>query len=99
MLTIANKRVEQLKANGFANAMVYDPPGVGGTGVVTVVAHGDMLDAYRLPSDPTVPVAVWLWKKALRWMGSLGMLMGVGIATLHYLRFGPKHAPGSRDSQ
>ncbi len=39
MLEVADKRVDQLKANGFAQAAVYDPPGVGGTGVVTVLAY------------------------------------------------------------
>ena len=30
MLEVATRRVEQLKANGFPDAAVYDPPGVGG---------------------------------------------------------------------
>src|SRR5437867_2161908 len=41
MLGIGLLRVEQLKANGFTNAALYDPPGVGGTAVVTVLAYGD----------------------------------------------------------
>ena len=48
-----NARVEQLKANGFAQAAVYDPPGVGGTGVVTVLAFGDRPELYGLPRNPT----------------------------------------------
>lgn len=90
LLEIANKRVAQLQANGFKNAMVYDPPGVGGTGVVTVVAFGDRLNDYGLPSDPAVPLAVRMWKKPLKWLGNLGMIAGVMIASVHYLRFGPK---------
>jgi len=35
----AEHRVEQVKGDGFANAGVYDPPGVGGTGVVEDVLH------------------------------------------------------------
>ena len=50
MLEVANTRVEQLKANGFPQAAVYDPPGVGGTGVVTVLAFGDRPELYGLPS-------------------------------------------------
>ena len=91
MLAAANHRVDQLKANGFKNAMVYDPQGVGGTGVVTVVSHGDRLDEYGLPPNPSIPLAVTLWKKPLRWLGGLGMIAGVLIASLHYLRYGPKH--------
>lgn len=93
MLEVAHRRVDQLKSNGFANAAIYDPPGVGGTGVVTVLAHGDKLDAYRLPLNPRIPLAVTLWKKPLKWLGNLGMIAGLLIATLHYLRYGPKHVP------
>jgi formate dehydrogenase iron-sulfur subunit len=93
MLDIAGRRVAQLKANGFPNAGIYDPPGVGGTGVVTVLAHADKPELYRLPKDPSVPAAVSLWKHPIKWLGSFGMIAGVLIATLHYLRFGPKHVP------
>src|ERR1017187_421919 len=58
LLEIGGRRVAQLKANGFPNAGIYDPPGVGGTGVVTVLAHADKPELYRLPKAPTVPVAV-----------------------------------------
>ncbi len=90
MLEAAHQRVDQLKANGFKNAEVYDPPGVGGTGVVTVVAHGDRLDEYGLPRNPSIPLALILWKKPLRWLGTFGMIAGVVTASLHYLRYGPK---------
>src|SRR5512142_1369441 len=45
MVQKAKARVAQLKAAGFANAAVYDPSGVGGTGVVTVLAFGDQPEA------------------------------------------------------
>ena len=51
------RRVDQLKANGFAQAALYDPQGVGGTSVVTVLAHGDHPEWYGLPADPHVPLA------------------------------------------
>jgi len=90
MLEVANRRVEQLKASGFAQAAVYDPPGVGGTGVVTVLAFGDQPELYGLPRNPTVPAAVWLWKGPLKWIGNLGMLGGLALAAIHYVRFGRK---------
>ena len=43
-----------------------------------------------LPSNPRVPILVQLWKKPLRWVGNLGMLVGVFGVFIHYLRFGPK---------
>jgi formate dehydrogenase iron-sulfur subunit len=41
MLTLGKERVGQLKADGFANAGLYDPPGVGGTHVIAVRAAGE----------------------------------------------------------
>lgn len=99
MLDIANKRVKQLKENGFEHAMVYDPPGVGGTGVVTVVAHGDRLADYLLPDNPSIPMAVTLWKSPLKWLGNVGILGGVLIAAFHYLRYGPKRHEGGEHEE
>jgi formate dehydrogenase beta subunit len=93
MLGVANTRVEQLKANGFAQAAVYDPPGVGGTGVVTVLAFGDQPELYGLPRDPRVPLAVQVWKGPLKWLGNTAMLGGVLAAAVHFLRYGRKHVP------
>ena len=90
MLDIAHRRVEQLKANGFPNAAVYDPPGVGGASVVTVLALGDQPELYGLPRDPTVPVSVRLFKGAFRWTSSLAIPAGILVAALHYLRYGRK---------
>jgi len=95
MLKVANHRVDQLKANGFPQAAVYDPPGVGGTGVVTVLAFGDRPELYGLPQNPTVPAAVRLWKGPLKWVGNLAMIGGLFAAAVHYIRFGRKHGEGS----
>jgi formate dehydrogenase beta subunit len=96
MVDAGRRRVEQLKAAGFTNAGLYDPPGVGGTGVITVLAHADRTALYRLPANPSIPWAVSLWKKPLKWLGTLGMVAGVAIAGLHYLRYGPKHVPETK---
>ena len=93
MLQIANHRVEQLKANGYPQAAVYDPPGVGGTSVVSVLAFGDRPELYGLPADPTVPAAVTFWKGPLKWIGNLGILGGLAVAAVHYVRFGRKADP------
>jgi formate dehydrogenase beta subunit len=90
MLEIAHRRVDQLKANGFPQAAVYDPPGVGGTGVVTVLALGDRPELYGLPRDPAVPATVRAWKGALKWTGNLAIVGGILAAVLHYVRFGRK---------
>ncbi len=99
MLEVAGHRVEQLKEDGFAQAAVYDPPGVGGTGVVSVLAFGDRPELYGLPKDPTVPAAVRVWKGALKWTGNAALLGGLFVAALHYIRYGRKHGPDAVPSR
>jgi formate dehydrogenase beta subunit len=97
MLELANGRVQQLKGNGFAQAAVYDPPGVHGTSVITVLAHGDHPEYYDLPADPHVPWGVKLWKKVLRPVGVLAIFGAVAGAFAHYTKFGPKESRGASD--
>jgi formate dehydrogenase beta subunit len=95
MVALGHIRVGQLKANGFAQATLYDPQGVHGTSVVTVLAHGDHPEWYGLPADPHVPWGVKLWKKVLRPIGGLAILGAVLGAFAHYTRFGPKKVEGA----
>jgi formate dehydrogenase beta subunit len=90
MVALGHTRVEQLKANGFANAVLYDPPGVGGTGVVTVLGHGDHPEWYGLPRDPSVPLAVRFWKSVLRPLGVAAIFGAVLGAIGHFMYQGPK---------
>jgi len=90
MLGLANKRVSQLKADGFSEASVYDPPGVGGLGVITVLKYGSTPELYGLPRDPNIPWFVQLWKHPLKWIGNLAIFGGIVGTFIHYLRFGPK---------
>jgi formate dehydrogenase beta subunit len=92
MKAAANTRAQQLRDHsGYPNAGVYDPPGVGGTGVIYVLHDATHPEAYGgLPRDPHVPWVVRLWKKPVKWLGNFAMLAGVVGVSLHYLRFGPK---------
>ena len=91
MLELGRRRVAQLKASGYANAALYDPAGVGGTGVVTVLAHGDHPEWYGgLPGSPSVPWGVALWKKILRPLGFLAIVGAVIGAFGHHLYHGNK---------
>jgi formate dehydrogenase iron-sulfur subunit len=90
LLQKASARVGQLKAAGFKDAAIYDPPGVGGTSVVSVLAFGTIPEAYGLPVNPTVPLAVQFWKAPLKWIGTVAIFAGVIGTFIHYLRFGPK---------
>jgi formate dehydrogenase beta subunit len=90
MVALGHTRVEQLKANGFADAVLYDPQGVGGTGVVTVLGHGDHPEWYGLPGDPHVPVGVRFWKSVLRPLGVVAIFGAVLGAIGHFMYQGPK---------
>ena len=93
MLALGQERVGQLKADGFSKAGVYDPPGVGGTGVVTVLKFADRPELYGLPKDPTVPAVVQVVRGALRPLGLLAMGAVVIGFFRHCLRFGPRAPP------
>ena len=97
MVALGNARVAQLKKNGFAQAALYDPDGVKGTGVVTVLAHGDHPDWYSLPADPHVPWGVKFWKSVLRPVGAIAIFGAVIAAFAHYTNFGAKKVRGSDD--
>src|SRR5437660_9271886 len=88
LLALADHRVRQLKDNGFANAMLYDPPGVGGTSVITVLRHGDHPEWYGLPKDPTVPTTVSVWKRVLHPIGFIAMAAAVFGSIGHFMAFG-----------
>ena len=51
-------RITDLKSRGFANAGLYDPPGVGGTHVMYVLHHADKPEIYAgLPQQIRSPRA------------------------------------------
>ncbi len=95
ILQLASGRVAQLKSNGFENAVVYDPKGVGGTSVVTVLAHGDHPDWYGLPADPHVPLLVKFGKSILRPLGVIAIFGAVIGAFGHYMNHGRKGVQGA----
>jgi formate dehydrogenase beta subunit len=95
MLELARGRVAQLQGDGFAQAAVYDPAGVGGTTVVTVLKYGDHPEWYGLPPSPRVPLLVKLWKKVLRPIGGLAVLGAIAGVVSHYMNHGPKSVRGA----
>jgi formate dehydrogenase beta subunit len=100
MVALGKQRVEQLKASGYQNAALYDPEGVGGTGVVTVLAFGDHPEWYgELPKNPKIPIGVQFWKKFLRPLGFLAIAAAAIGAFGHHLYHGNKgHVdPGPAD--
>lgn len=89
MVALGEQRVATLKASGQTDATLYNPEGVSGTTVVTVLAHGDHPEWYGLPKDPHVPLAVMASRTLLRPIGLLAMAGSIGAVLGHYLKFGP----------
>jgi formate dehydrogenase beta subunit/formate dehydrogenase gamma subunit len=88
----AEHRAEQLRtADGFKQAGVYDPAGVGGTGVIYVLHHADRPELYgALPREPKIDPQIAFWKGPLKPIG--GILFGLSLvsAAVHYLKSGPR---------
>ena len=97
LLRQAERRAEVLKADGHANAGVYNPAGVGGTNVLYVLKDATEPEAHGLPSDPTIPLSVTLWKGPLKWLGTMALAGGILGSFFHYLKFGPKHSGDEED--
>jgi formate dehydrogenase beta subunit len=99
MVALGNARVAQLRTDGFAQAALYDPQGVGGTGVVTVLRFGDHPEWYGLPASPRVPIGTRFWKNIVRPLGLIAIVGAVVGAFGHYLNFGKKEVKGAADSE
>jgi formate dehydrogenase iron-sulfur subunit len=91
------KRTADLKARGFANAGLYDPPGVGGTHVMYVLQHADRPELFAgLPNDPKISPWVSVWKGVTKPLLSIGLGLAVLGAFFHYVTRGPKEEePGA----
>src|SRR5688500_18503036 len=86
MIQHANARIEDLKSRGFANAGLYDPPGVGGTHVMYVLHHADKPEIYAdLPKDPKISPVVELWKGLTKYAGLTAIASFVGLGFLHHV--------------
>lgn len=98
MLALAHHRIDELKERGFAQAAVYDPPGVNGTHVFFVLPHGDHPESYGLPQNPSVSPIVKLWRSSeARGLGAFTMFAVLAAGILHYMRNGPLEVPEEKD--
>jgi formate dehydrogenase iron-sulfur subunit len=90
MLHHAEGRIVDLKSRGFAQAGIYDGPGVGGTHVMYVLQHADKPELYHgLPKDPGISPMVSVWKGVLKPIASLAFGFGILGAAFHYITKGP----------
>jgi formate dehydrogenase iron-sulfur subunit len=90
MVSLGERKVERLRERGFARPALYDPSGVGGTHMMYVVPHGDRLEEYDLPEEPTASPGALSALYGLRKLGAPALGLGLVAAGLHYLGFGPQ---------
>ncbi len=90
MLSLAERKVEGLKARGLEHAMVYNPSGVGGTHMMYVIPHGDRLEDYELPNNPVAKPGAIAGLTGLKKIGASLFGFGLLSAVLHYLALGPE---------
>lgn len=95
MVARGEETVERLKERGFEHATLYDPAGVGGTHMMYVVPHGDRLEEYDLPEDPTASPGALAALVGLKKLGAGAMGLGLVAAALHYLKYGPEEPEGA----
>ena len=82
----ADSRIKDLKSRGFANAGLYDPPGVSGTHVMYVLHHADQPQIYAdLPKDPRISPLVELWKGTAKYFGMAAMGLLAVVSVVHHL--------------
>jgi formate dehydrogenase iron-sulfur subunit len=96
----ADGRIKDLKSRGFANAGLYDPPGVDGTHVMYVLHHADKPQIYAgLPANPRISPIVEFWKGITKYAG-LAAMAGMAIfGALHYFVAGPNDVSADEEEK
>jgi formate dehydrogenase iron-sulfur subunit len=96
----AEKRIADLKSRGYANAGLYDPPGVGGTHVMYVLHHADKPEIYAgLPNNPRISPIVEVWKGVTKYAGLSVIAAFAAIGFFHHLVNGANRVSREEEDQ
>ena len=96
----AAERIADLKSRGFANAGLYDPPGVGGTHVMYVLHHADKPAIYAgLPDDPRISPLVEPWKGVTKYAGLAVMGIAAAASVFHIAIAGRNRVTAEDDEE
>ncbi len=99
MVEKGKKIVQSLKERGYKNATLYDPEGVGGTGYIYVLPHGDHVKDYNLPENPRIDASIGLWKGPLKTLGSIALWGTLIGAFLQLILWGPIKVFGGKEEK
>ena len=95
----ADDRIADLKSRGYANAGLYDPPGVGGTHVMYVLHHADKPNIYSdLPDNPRISPVIKTWKGVTKFAGLAFMGFAAASSLLHGF-FARPNRPTAEDEE
>ncbi|VEA98790.1 formate dehydrogenase N subunit beta [Klebsiella pneumoniae] len=90
MLEVAEERVAKLKKRGYANAGIYNPPGVGGTPRDVRPASCRPAGAVsQAAKEPQIDTSISLWKGALKPLAAAGFIAHLRRADLPLHRYRP----------
>ena len=94
------EKVAKLHDRGLDDAVFYDPEGVNGLHMTYVVPHGEILEEYGLPAEPTVKAGLTFFPLigALRKLGSVAMWAGLIGSAVFFLRTGRRFPPPEDES-
>ena len=96
----AGERIVDLKSRGFANAGLYDPPGVGGTHVMYVLHHADRPSLYAgLPNQPHISAFVAAWKGIFKPVALAGIAFTAIAGFFHWVVAGPNEVEAKDETE
>jgi formate dehydrogenase iron-sulfur subunit len=82
------KRSELIAKATAAKKTLYGENDLLGLGVVYALEGPP--EKYGLPSSPSIPMSIFLWKDVIKPLGILGFWGSIGAMLLHYVTIGPK---------
>ena len=82
------KRSDLIASAKAAGKKLYGESDLSGLGVVYALEGPP--EQYGLPSKPSIPMSIFLWKDVIKPLGILGFWGSIGAVLLHYVTIGPK---------
>jgi formate dehydrogenase iron-sulfur subunit len=89
---------DELLAKAKEHKYVYGEKGLGGAHLFYVSSISPITDL-GLPSSPSVPASVYLWKEPVRYLGWLGFLGAIAASGYQYIVWRRRQLEGGKDER
>jgi formate dehydrogenase iron-sulfur subunit len=80
-----------------AKKTLYGESALNGLGVAYALEGPP--EQYGLPTNPSIPMSIFLWKDVIKPLGILGFWGSIGAMLLHYVTIGPKKIDDNGDGE